>query len=215
MPGFVYQASKRAVAGPDPEQADFSAKILHAIVSTAAFGGIYAFFLGKHVVEYARDPDLALAHVQRIGVAFVVLALVVPWVVARVSYWILSARWFGIASAWVLDTLRLRRPYDSTPTAWDWAFKQGEAGWVRVRLDDGLWLGGFYGWRSYASSYPYPQEVFVEQGWVIDVDGTFTDVCHAPNGMVIKCDRAVSVDFLPLTTDTEEQAGDYEGQEAS
>jgi len=206
VPGFVYQVSRRAVAGPDPEQADFGTRILRAIVSTAAFGGIYALVVGRFVVAYVRDPDRALTDVQLVGVVFVALALVVPWVFARAGYWLASARWFGLLRARLLDALRLRRPYDPTPTAWDWAFRRSEAGWVRVRLEDGLWLGGYYGSRSFATSYPHPQEVFVEQGWVVDEDGVFTDVCHAPNGMIIKCTKAVTVDFLPLAPDTGSQS---------
>lgn len=204
MPGFVYQVSKRAVAGPDPEQREFGAQVLHAIAATVTFGGLYALFLGSTVVEYVRDPDRALSDVQFLAGAFVLFGLLIPWVAAKVVYWAVSSEWVGVVKGWLLDVFHLRRPYNPVPTAWDWAFKKGEAGWVRVQLEGGRWYGGYYGGSSYASSYPYPQEIFVEQGWVIESDGTFTNVCHAPGGMVIKCTNAVTVDFIPFDTDTEE-----------
>ncbi|QTE28561.1 DUF6338 family protein [Pengzhenrongella sicca] len=213
VPGFVYQVSRQAVAGPDPEQREFGTRVLHAIVSTAAFAGVYALLFGARAAEYVRDPNRALDDVGFLGVTFIGFALVVPWIVARVGYWVASSGWYRIGSNALLTRLHLRRPYDPTPSAWDFAFGKGEAGWVRVQLEDGHWLGGYFGGGSFASSFPNPQEIFVEEGWVINDDGTFTDVMHAPNGMIIKCDKALSVDFLGLATDTEVQAND--GQEAS
>jgi hypothetical protein len=214
VPGFVYQVSRQAVAGPDPEQREFGTRVLHAIVSTAAFAGVYSLLLGQRIVAYVRAPDRALNDVQTLGVAFLVLALVVPWVVARLGYWLVSAKWYRTVSAWLLDKTRLRRPYDPTPSAWDWAFGQGNVGWVRVRFEDGRWLGGYFGSSSFASSFPNPQELFVEEGWVINDDGTFTDVLHAPDGMIIRCHNAVSVDFLPVTPDTETAVNSDEEEEA-
>ena len=215
MPGFVYQASTRAVAGPDPEESEFGARVLRMIAATAAFAGVYALLFGERVVEYVRTPDRALSDVQLLGVAFVVLALVIPWLVARGRYWLVTSGPYKSASLWLLTKLHLRRPYDPTPSAWDFAFGNGaRVGWVRVRLEGGVWLGGYYGANSYASSYPHPHELFVEEGWVINDDGTFTDVCHAPGGMIINCDGAVTVDFLPGDADTAEVDENVDGQEA-
>lgn len=213
VPGFVYQVSRQAVAGPDPEQKEFSTRVLRAIVSTAAFAGVYAVLFGSTIVSYVRAPDRALSDVQLLGAAFMVFALVIPWMVARVRYWLVSSEAYKTAATQLLTKLHLRRPYDPTPSAWDFAFGKGEVGWVRVQLEGGRWLGGYFGGESYASSFPNPQELFVEEGWVINDDGTFTDISHAPNGMIIKCDKAVSVDFIPVAADTEEQASS-DGREA-
>ena len=61
VPGFIYQVSRQAVAGPDPEQKEFSTRVLHAIVSTAVFAGVYAVLFGSRVVNYVRAPDRALS----------------------------------------------------------------------------------------------------------------------------------------------------------
>lgn len=206
VPGFVYQVSRQAVAGPDPEQQEFATRVLRAIVSTAAFAGVYALLFGTRVVGYIRAPDRALDDVQAVGVAFVVFALLIPWLVAQGWYLLVTSKRYQTALARLQDKLGLRRPYDPTPSAWDFAFGKGEASWVRVRLQDGTWLGGYFGAESFASSFPNPQEIFVEEGWVINEDGTFTEVKHAPNGMIIRCANAVSVDFLPAAPDTEVQA---------
>jgi hypothetical protein len=203
VPGFVYQASRRHVAGPDPEHADFSARLLHAIVGTAIFAGLYALLFGSLIREYLVQPAKALEDVDDLGLYFILFGLGIPWLVARTWYYVESSLWYTRVSAGLSDRLGLRRSWDPTPSAWDFAFSRGAAGWVRVRFADGTWLGGWFGAESYASSFPNPQELFVQEGWVIDDDGTFTDVCHAPGGMVIRCTAAVSVDFLPAEIDTE------------
>jgi len=213
VPGFVYQVSRQAVAGPDPEQQEFATRVLRAIVSTAAFAGVYALLFGGRVVEYIRTPDRALDDVQIVGVAFVVFALLTPWLVAQGWYLLVTSERYQTTLSRIQTKLRLRRPYDPTPSAWDFAFGKGRASWVRVRLQDGTWLGGYFGAESYASSFPNPQEIFVEEGWVINDDGTFADVKHAPNGMIIRCTNAVCVDFLPADPDTEAQMG-VDGSEA-
>lgn len=213
VPGFVYQVSRQAAAGPDPEQKEFGTRILHAIVSTACFAGVYALLFGARIVNYAQNPDRILSDVDLLGVAFVVLTLVIPWLVARVRFWLVTSKPYRVAVNWLLTHLRLRRPYDPTPSAWDFAFGKGEASWVRVQLEGGRWLGGYFGGRSYASSFPNPQEIFVEEGWVINDDGTFTDLVHAPGGMIIKCDNAVSVDFIPVTLDNGGQTSGDDEQE--
>ena len=70
VPGFVYQVSRQAAAGPDPEQEEFGTRILHAIVSTACFAGVYALLFGARIVNYAQTPDRILSDVELLGVAF-------------------------------------------------------------------------------------------------------------------------------------------------
>jgi hypothetical protein len=208
VPGFVYQVSRQAAAGPDPEQKEFGTRVLRAIVSTAVFAGVYSLLFGTTIVDYVRTPDRALNEVQALGVYFVVFALLIPWATARLHYVLVSSAAFTSVVGGLTSRFGLRRAYDPTPSAWDFAFSRGEASWVRVRFADGTWLGGWFGDASYASSFPNPQELFVEEGWVINRDGTFSDVRHAPGGMIIRCRDAVSVDLIPVEVDTEEPASE-------
>jgi len=210
VPGFVYQVSRRRVAGPDPEQADLGERLLHAIASTAVFAGVYALLAGPQIRDYVRSPTRALDDVQLLGVYFVIFAIVVPWAAARVVFYVGSndkVQAWRVAAAKKLHT---QRAWDPTPSAWDFAFSKGTAGWVRVQLSDGRWLGGWFSSNSYASSYPNPQELFVEVGYLIDENGTFTTDVHAPGGLFIRCTDALSVDFLPAEPDTEDHEPDTE-----
>ncbi|QTE29350.1 DUF6338 family protein [Pengzhenrongella sicca] len=205
MPGFVYQVSRRRVGGPDPDEREFGVRVLRAIAASAVFAGLYAVILGPKVVSYARDPSEALVDVQLIGVGFLVTVVAIPWLTARVVFYVRTARWFVAAADWTLDRLRLRRPWNPTPSAWDFAFEKAKPGWVRVRLSDGSWVGGWFADHSFASSFPEPQELYLEVGYVMDTDGKFTDDISAPAGMIIRCQEAVVVDFIPADTDNGEE----------
>lgn len=51
-----------------------------------------------------------------------------------------------------------------SPTGWDWFFGQApRRNWILFHMKSGEVVGGFYGERSSASSYPTPQQVYVEE----------------------------------------------------
>ena len=59
------------------------------------------------------------------------------------------------------------------PRAWDDLFWRGPALVVRLKLKDGEWIGGLFGDDSYASGYPEPQDLLLEEAYEIADDGTF------------------------------------------
>lgn len=206
LPGFVYQVSRRSVGGPDPDERDFGVRVLRAIAASAVFAGLYAVALGPVVVTYVREPSNVLNDVQFVGVGFLVLVVATPWTLARVLFYLRTSEWYAALSERVVTRLRLRRPWNPTPSAWDFAFGNAQPGWVRVRLADGSWVGGWFSTKSFASSFPEPQELYLEVGYVMDPDdGTFTDHVSAPGGTVVRCQDAVVVDFIPAATDNGEE----------
>lgn len=210
MPGFVYQVSRRDVVGPGPDEREFAVRVLRAIAASAVFAGVYAAAIGPMVVRYLREPDAALSQVRLMGGLFLLLVVVLPWLAARVVAYVGTAGWFGALSARLVHALHLKRSWDPTPSAWDFAFGKVEPGWVRVRLGDGSWVGGWFSTMSYASSFPEPQELYIEVGYVMTEEGTFTDKISAPGGMVVRCQDAVVVDFIPVEPDTEEKEASHD-----
>ncbi len=201
MPGFVYQVSRRRVGGPDPDEREFGVRILRAIAASAVFAGLYALVLGSTIVTYVEDPARALADIQLMGLSFLALVVATPWAAARLVFYVRTSGWFQAAAVSVVAKLRLKRPWNPTPSAWDFAFARLQPGWVRVRLADGSWVGGWFAERSFASSFPEPQELYVEVGYVMADDGKFTEEVSAPAGMVVRCQDAVVVDFIPYESD--------------
>ncbi|QDB79219.1 hypothetical protein FE251_07420 [Georgenia wutianyii] len=197
MPGFVYQVSRRKVAGPGPDEREFAVRVLRAVAASAVFAGVYAAAFGPTVVRYVREPASTFEDIRLVALAFLLLVVLVPWAAARAAVYLRTSRWFAELSATLTSRLRLRRSWNPTPSAWDYAFATVRPGWVRVRLSDGSWAGGWFGYDSFATSFPEPQELYLEVGYVMSEEGTFTAEVSAPEGVIIRCQDALVVDFIP------------------
>jgi hypothetical protein len=57
----------------------------------------------------------------------------------------------------------LRARYEPVPTGWDALFKDLGSCYVRMRLKSGLWVGGWWGGGSHASSYPQEADMYLER----------------------------------------------------
>ncbi|MBN1378323.1 MAG: hypothetical protein JXA04_03725 [Gammaproteobacteria bacterium] len=73
------------------------------------------------------------------------------------------------------------------PTAkpWDYVFAQRKPYWIKVVLKDGTTIGGRYGEKSFASSAPAPEQLYLEETWVLDKDGAFVRVKNESAGVII------------------------------
>lgn len=72
-----------------------------------------------------------------------------------------------------------------TGKPWDYVFSQREPYWVKVTLKDGQILGGLYSSKSFASSNPEPEQIYLEQTWVLDKDGAFERAKNDTAGILI------------------------------
>lgn len=193
VPGFVYQIARRALRGPAPDEADITIRILRSVATSALFAGIYFVALGKWLVAALQvhsyyDP-------RKTAVAALFLVLVVPWLSARVIYYVSTSAKVVRLREMLVRKLHLRRSYDPTPTAWDFAFRDREPGWIRVLSDEGRWIGGWFGPMSFASSYPNSRELFIEISYEMDSDGRFTGAVSGEQGVYIRCDNVLLVEF--------------------
>jgi hypothetical protein len=109
-----------------------------------------------------------------------------------------------------------RRPWVATltgpapaPRAWDYLFATADlTGWIRLRLADGSWLCGLWGWsrttglKSYAAGYPEIQDLLVADLAEIDDDGEFiTDADGDPiltgRSLLIRWEQVLYAEFIP------------------
>ncbi|GAA3131113.1 hypothetical protein GCM10017687_53320 [Streptomyces echinatus] len=117
-----------------------------------------------------------------VGFVAVVLFLVVPAVAA--------------VTVSLVDRQRRKARFLRTPSAWDHAFRDREPCFVRVRLKDGNWAGGWYGNRSYASSYPHPAELYLESARVMGADGAFGARVHGTAGLQLRAEDFDVLEFV-------------------
>jgi hypothetical protein len=85
-----------------------------------------------------------------------------------------------------------------TPMAWDYFFGQVEPCWIRFALKRGGWVGGLYGFRSYTSSFPDPPQVYLEEQWVLETDGSFRGPVQGTAGALVSFDECEFMEMLSV-----------------
>ncbi|HAS6885137.1 hypothetical protein J4H56_02005 [Vibrio alginolyticus] len=79
---------------------------------------------------------------------------------------------------------------------WDFVFKQRQWYWVIIELKGGGKIAGKYAGKSFSSSYPAPQQIYLEERWVLDEDDSFTRVRSGSAGVLISSDEISNIEFF-------------------
>ena len=195
LPGSTYQFLRERWRGSVPGERNLAERVLRAITASILLDGLYAIVAGPQLVHLARGPGRrpgwnGFAEQPRlVGLWAVLLLIAVPAVVA------------GALSWW--ERRRSPAGFRVTPTAWDHMFRHRGSCFVRVRLKDGTWVGGWYGSRSYATSYPEPPELFLESAWRMSPDGGFVGRVTGTAGLHV---RVAEADVVELVHPSEPEA---------
>lgn len=72
-----------------------------------------------------------------------------------------------------------------TQKPWDFVFAQNKCYWVKVTMKDGTMLGGKFADKSFASSAPAEEQIYLEETWVLDEDGAFERAKNRSEGVII------------------------------
>lgn len=111
---------------------------------------------------------------------------------------------------------------DPTPTPWDWFFSgKGPAAsldpgtkkpvcYMRFRFKEGDSMGGYFGQYSLASSHPRAQQVFIEEAWRLNDDGTFGERVVSTVGAVVNLADCELVEFVAVDLPSEDTEGGRE-----
>lgn len=109
------------------------------------------------------------------------------------SYILFVATFFVAPTLWPFLLVRLIGLLESKniilsqqPTSWDHFFRRQQGCWIVVHLRDGRRLGGKFGRNSYASAYPNPGHLYIEQLWSLDEDGRFVHELPRSMGVVLR-----------------------------
>lgn len=201
LPGLVYQFLRERWRGPVPSEQNLSERLLRAMTASIALDSIYAIAVGPRLAELVRGQGgwaSALAtHSREAGIWAFVLFLVVPAAAAAAVSW--------------LERRRMGSVTKPVPTAWDYMLSRSGARFVRARLKDGTWIGGWYGSRSYASGYPNNPDMYLQWAYQMNDDGSFGPPTAQTAGVYLRLDN---VDVLELISplDRHEPERDENGQ---
>lgn len=117
---------------------------------------------------------------------------------------------FPIYMTWVYYKARTEWPLQGrtihpSPTSWDYLFDQGEIFWIRFYFKSGERLGGFYGENSFATSFPNTQQIYIEQLYSLNDDGSFSEPVNRSSGAIVKLDDCQYIEFLEVKEDSNDQ----------
>lgn len=193
VPGVVFISVRAQFRGFRDVDRSVGARILLAFVVSAVFDAVYVASIGPLVATRVQSgAALTAGEVGTLGWLFVLLAIFVPALVSWIAYGGGPLLRPLHAIAGKLRTKITDSRYESTPTAWDLVTTTTEAGWVRVRLADGVWVGGRFGDSSYFSTYPEPRDLFIQEQFVMSEDGAFEEPLPLSGGVWV----AVRDDYL-------------------
>ena len=82
---------------------------------------------------------------------------------------------------------------------WDYFFSKRNAYWVIVTLKDGKKFAGRYDSESFASSSPAPEQLYLEEAWVLNTEGGFERPRLDSAGILILSSEIIAVEFFNIT----------------
>jgi hypothetical protein len=134
-------------------------------------------------------------------IGFSLVEFVAPVVLGLTVVGIRRAGWF---KALTKGLTRL----DSRERSWDFAFSSHAHFFVRAKLKTGERVGGWFGDDSFASAYPEPQDVFLEEAWGLTEDGTPDQPVPGSRGLLLRQDDVELLELIELEVDDGETNGE-------
>jgi hypothetical protein len=91
---------------------------------------------------------------------------------------------------------------DPVPTAWDDMFRRGETFFALIHLKNGKVVAGLYnGPNSYASSYPFGQDLYLSEAWQVEENGCPAEKVKWTKGLWITKDAFDYIEFFDAKGD--------------
>ncbi len=82
-----------------------------------------------------------------------------------------------------------------TQKPWDYVFQQRKPYWVKITLKNGQIVGGKYAEKSFASSSPAKEQIYLEESWILNDRGGFERKKNDSEGIIIMDDQISLIEF--------------------
>jgi hypothetical protein len=184
IPGFILIRVKRLAYPKTEESAAMIAldslalsSVVHALCSPLWY---WAY------VSRSYATSRVLFGAQVFAILFVVplfLGLLLNWLAATGK------------ARWLREFLYIPHP---DPTAWDYHFRRGRAYWVWLTFKNGQVMAGLFGPNSYASSFPYQQDLYVEKLLSLDERGKAKELIDDSAGAIIRMNDLDRIEFFEI-----------------
>lgn len=189
IPGFI---SQYIIGSSIPRrQRDTNEVLLEAILFSCIN---YAVFGWPLLLLPTFYPEFIKQHWAWVLIGWTVVLLIAPIGWGLLFSWLITRRKFtGLYSLLGL------RYTDPIPRAWDYYFGQRKQGWVRITLTDGTMIGGFMGTESFASSFPSPEDLYLEIVYSVDENGVLSpDPMPNSGGIWVQGNQIKFMEFIKV-----------------
>ena len=82
------------------------------------------------------------------------------------------------------------------PKPWDYVFGKKESYWTIIHLKNEKKIGGIYDTKSFSSSYPEKEQIYLEQVWELDGKGAFVRPIERSEGIIVLGDEIMAIEFF-------------------
>jgi hypothetical protein len=197
VPGLVYATTRSRLRGYLEGDRSVASRIVQALVVSVLLDAVYFVVLAGPLEDAEPHPvHYLLTNALAISATYFLCAAIIPLVLA----WLIHGDVPFLRPVYRLATqLRSRLTssnYQAVPNAWDYATTTAPAGWVRVRIAPGQWVGGRFADGSYFSTYPEPRDLFIEDQYVVKEDGSFGERVPSSSGVWLSIRDDYVVEWL-------------------
>lgn len=123
-------------------------------------------------------------------------SLILIWLVSLFSLIIFPVL-LTLLFSWLrcLDIVQKNAPHP-IKKPWDYVFQKRQWYWVIVDLGEGKRIAGKYACDSFASSYPAPEQIYLEECWHLDDDDSFEKPRGGTAGILITSSEIKTIEFF-------------------
>lgn len=131
-----------------------------------------------------ESSSLSQAHPSMYRIFYVMVMFVFPII------WVLIWKWVRTRSIFQKNA-----PHP-TEKPWDYVFAKRKWFWVIVTLKEGDKIAGKYASASFASSAPAPEQIYLEECWVLNEDEGFERSRTNSAGIIILSDEISTIELF-------------------
>lgn len=184
IPGFI---TDRVIALTIPRSKRESTELILTAITFSCIN--YAIF--SWLIVLMTVYDFSSQHKNIFICCWVVILLVGPIIEGIVFNQLVNSNLYN----WLFDLLKLKN-IRLIPKSWDYHFGKEEPYWILITLKDGLKLAGFFGSKSFASSFPAEEDLYIEELWRIDDEGKFKEPIQNSGGCLIQRKDICCIEFF-------------------
>lgn len=177
LPGFISMKMYDLMVPGAPKEA--SKSFLEAVsYSTLNFASLF------WLIALIQTNDFYQKHFILYCLAVITIMVVVPacWPFVYLKF----ASWRPIARHF---TNPIQKP-------WDYVFGKRTPYWIIVHFKNGLRVGGRFDTKSFASSNPAGEQIYLEEVWTLDKEGRFVKKVDRSRGIIVMQDEIRAVEFF-------------------